>query len=606
MSALLPPARLQPLGLQPVARRDKSTSSLTSSTRSGCSVVSSIGDVGLRQLGSLVVPASGFDPSAQLTEVMRLLFPGRSLPPPSVRAVGVAGSVWLLGAAQHGGDLCCLKLVSARRRVASLPTDAEHCETLLRKYPGLLTDRRLAFPHSVIRLHSEDGDHAEDLLVCPAMPGYHLGQYIARLDRANAGDRRKLEKLCEEVGTMLADFHARYSDPETGEPECHRDFHPGNVLFDDSTGLISFVDLTGMGTWGPKDDVEKFARLIKQLAGERCESAFTSAYGASAVPMPTGRRTPTASDTKKTLLYSTSSIVSDSGSGFRHLNILVVPSVGFDPANHLTVLAWLVNPGQPLSQPSIRKTGYAGNAWILSGGDRGEAWALKQVSAAQTGQAFPTEAERCEALAGKFPALLHDARLGFPDAVVPLHMACEHVGDLLISRALPGEPLSTYMKTLNKDDECDQLRLAKICREVGTFLADFHARYADPSTRQPTQHGNFHPGNILYDKDKANGSIGVVGLSHMGTAAPNDVDVFEGAMRKWAGERYATEFLRAYHRAAGGSCKGLKEQPNLAPAPSWWLCGAGLELESELEGGESSSESEPDDEDSPDGQCSLM
>jgi len=591
---------------QPACKRSTSSaSSLTCSTRSGSSVTSTADSGGLQQLGVLTVPVSGFDAASHAAELVRLLAPGRSLPQPTVRAVGVTAGVWILSAGPGSSDSWCLKQVSAQRRLPALPTDAEHCEALLRRFPGLLADQRLAFPHSILRLQAE-GEHVSDVLVSRAMPGVQLAQYIAKLDRSSSSDQRKLEAVCQEVGAALADFHSRYADPETGEATHHRDFHPSNVLYHEATGAISFVDLCGMGTWGPNDDVEKFARLVKQLAGERYEAAFSGRYSvvAQARGLPVGR-SPSAVGTKRRPLYA-GTCSSDSGEldeGFRHLNILLVPSSGFEPAAHLTTLSWLIAPGRALPQPSVRKAGFGGKLWVLSAGgpEPSEAWALKQVGVRRRGPGAPTEAEHCEALARRFPGLLQDTRLAFPRGVLPLQTGCEHSGDILVSRALPGEPLSTYMARLDSCSAKDQRKLEKICKEVGSLLADFHTKYADPVSGEATHHRAFHPGHVLYDE--ASGALGVIEFSDMGTPGPrDDAERFAGVMEKWAGERYTVSFLQSYAANMAGHGKAV----NLhlpSSSPSWWFCGTGQDSDSEDEGNMSS---ESEAEALPEQQCSMM
>lgn len=495
----------------------------------------------------------------------------------------------------------CLKQVSSQRRVASLPTDAEHCEALLRKFPGLLTDKQLAFPHSVIQLQY-DGEQIGDLLVARAMPGVQLAQHIAKLDKNSPTDQQKLEKICEDVGEALAHFHCKYADPETGEPTHHRDFHPSNVLYHEATKEISFVDLCGMGTWGPNDDVDKFSRLIRQLASERCEEAFTRQYSATLRKhSPLVGRAPEAVGSRKRPLYSCTND-GEAADGFRTLNILFVPSSGFVPAAHLTTLAWLLCPNRAMLSPSVRRAGVRGKVWILSSGEPGEAWALKQVSVHRRSPDLPTEAQRYEALARRFPELLLDTRLASAQAAIPLQTNCEHVGDLLVSRALPGVDLGRYMASVDASNERAQQRLEKVCREVGALLADFHARYADPETGEVMHHRAFHPGHVLYDE--ASGALGIIDLCDMGTEGPHDdVERFAAIAERWAGKRHAAAFLMGYEQAMGGQGKVPKlHRPPTAVIPSWWFCGNGYDSDSDCEAGTSGSElGEPREP-----PCSLM
>mmetsp|Transcript_100821 Transcript_100821/g.260558 ORF Transcript_100821/g.260558 Transcript_100821/m.260558 type:complete len:353 (+) Transcript_100821:1-1059(+) len=237
------------------------------------------GEGGLRQLGILSLPSLDFDPTQHLARLTQLLSPlGQALQGASVRRLGITHGVWILSAG--GKDHFVLKRVSAQRRTPKLPTDVEQCEALVRKFPALLSDARLAFPHSVIPLQI-GCTHTGDLLVSRWCPGEQLGLYIARLDLSNVAGQQKLERLCKRVGSVLADFHRKYADPDTGEATHHQDFHPGNVLYDESSDAVSIVDLSGMGNLGPKDDVEKFARVMKQWAGERYALTFASSYASS-------------------------------------------------------------------------------------------------------------------------------------------------------------------------------------------------------------------------------------------------------------------------------------------------------------------------------------
>jgi len=576
-------------------------SSVSTSASGACGANSARGGgggAGLKRLGTLAVPLWGFDPMAHLPELVRLLGQGMALQRAQVRAVGVTGCVWILGGGPGVGDFWCIKRVSSLRRVPNLPTDVQHCDALLRRFPELLADKRLGFPHSVVHLQAE-GKPAGDLLIARAMPGIQLAQHIAKLETRKPGDHFALERISEQIGAHLADFHRRYTDPMTGEPARHSDFHPSNVLYDEKTGAISFVDLTGMGTWGPNDDVDKFARLIRQLGSKQCEVAFTRSYYAAvsspraasgSMHRPSIQPSPPTTKVHQTPLYAaTASDQPPSKGGVRILGRMYVPSTGFEPSAHLTLLAWMIAPGITNPRPSTRKLGLSGKVWLLSLGEQKEAFVLKQVGAHKTGtDEWLSEAERCERLARQFPDLLHDTRLALPHMIIPLQGCCEHVGDLLVMRPLAGEPLSRYVATLNLDNIQNQKKLEGICREVGCLLADIHLHYTDPATGQPLQHRAFHMGNVLYDE--TTNSLGVIGLSNMSVAnAGNDVDRFASAIGKWADDRYSSIFVNTYRDAAPHLAVDNKTEAevDLQPSPvyacSWWFCGADYNSDSEVE-----------------------
>lgn len=506
----------------------------------------------LRHLGSLEAPGVDLACLGELTGLLA----GCALPSASARPVGVTAGVWIISGGQ--GDAWLLKRVSAQRVTPALPTDVEHCEALLQKFPALRADARLAFPHSVISLR-QGRDLVGHLLVSRVMPGQQLGAYIAMLDLKKPEDQQRLEALCKGVGSLLASFHLRYSDPETGEATNHRDFHPSNVLFDEVSGAISIVDLSGMGTWGPNDDVEKFARIMRQLAGERYSNAFEQTYSSAwkaRTPRVHLAAVAVEPGLKKVPLYGDNGAPSIAraamglgrGEGFRHLSNLVVPASGFMPAAHLTTLAWVLSPSRQLHL-TVTRAGASDGAWVLSGDRPEDRWLLKTVNAQRRMPALPTDTEHCEVLAKKFPALLTDKSLAFPHSVIPLYTDGARVTDLLVSRAVPGVTLGEYIAKLDLRAAPDQDRLEHVCRAVGALLADFHKRYADPVTHKPTYHQDFHPSNVLYDE--STGAVGIVDMSGMGSwGADDDSDKFARLMRQWAGNRYADAFLAEYTLAS--------------------------------------------------------
>eukprot|EP00746_Dinoflagellata_sp_MGD_P010608 gnl/MRDRNA2_/MRDRNA2_121936_c0_seq1.p1 gnl/MRDRNA2_/MRDRNA2_121936_c0~~gnl/MRDRNA2_/MRDRNA2_121936_c0_seq1.p1 ORF type:complete len:282 (+),score=58.07 gnl/MRDRNA2_/MRDRNA2_121936_c0_seq1:110-955(+) len=249
---------------------------------------------GLSYLGPLQVNMSEYDPSKllhstpqvefnasqHLAGLLNLIAPGSSPAQASVQKGGVksfkSGGVWLLKLTGQTG--WALKLVAAQRLIhKDLPTDVENCNSLVRKFPDLLSDEQLAFPYAYIRLENA-GRPLGDLLVSHIMPGEVLARCAQGLTKGSPDEQNELEEVCEEVGEMLAEFHRRYTDPVSEKATHHRDFHPNNIFYDRSTGHLGIIDLNDMGRPGPKDDVDKFCTWMQDTVGERYASAFERSY----------------------------------------------------------------------------------------------------------------------------------------------------------------------------------------------------------------------------------------------------------------------------------------------------------------------------------------
>lgn len=449
------------------------------------------------------VPLERFDAAGSLAELARLLHPAAHLSMFSIRQIGVNGSAWILSCVgRQEGWL--LKQVAAHRRFSGVPTDVESCVSLLQRYPGLLNDPRLAFPHSVVHLHVHGGEHVGDLLIARQAPGVQLGRLLAELDLRNPVDQQKLERVCSSVGELLADFHARYEDPVTGEATHHTDFHPSNVLFDEKTGALTIVDLTGMGSFGIIDDVEKFGRLMAKLAGERYAAAFRlrdialAKQGYSALSR--SARSTAASSADLGLLYpplGTNQLANLSETSFATLSSLLVPATGFQPDRSLTTIAYLLSPGKNLADPVIEPFGSSGKAWTLHVADQPEFWILQEISC-EAGRDLRTAAERCEELVARHPEVLKDSSLAFPHCVIPLQVNLRHAADLLVSRSSCRGTLERYIQALDLQKPGSQEKLRQVVHKAGQMLASLKAKYSiDKGTARSIR---FQPGLALYDE----------------------------------------------------------------------------------------------------------
>lgn len=557
----------------------------------------------LQRLGQLTLRSLTFDPTEWLKELSALLAPlqssGAPMTKPTVTRVNAGPStagVWFLRGAS--GEAWVLKQVSAKRIRAGLPSDLERCDNLLGRFPGLSTDSSLAFPLGTVLLETPDRRPVGDLLVSRLSPGEQLGLSAARLRNGDVADQMKLQVLCENVGALLADFHSRYADPVTGEATHHTDFHPTNVLYDESTDSLTMIDVTGMGTWGCHDDVEKFARIMRQIAGDRYSKAFSDRY-ASLVRLNLSSDGRSGSDSSicSRPLYDADLSRGISGElhvqGFKHLSRMVVPNVStFDPCQHMVSLSWILSPQEELRHPAISSRHNPPcsehGEWILNGGEGKNRYSLTQASD-DCGYAA-----RCEAILSKFPTLLSDERAEFPYAVVPLCEAgSSHCSSLFVAKALKGIPLAEAKLTPGQWE--------KVCADAGKLLADFHERYKDPQSGELTRHGDFRPNSLLYDTET--GSLAMTQLWYIGTegAVEDDLEQFTRPLRALHGEEHASIFVRSYNKRSASFRKTKMDFGSPGSPPrrkSHWLCIAGVSIDDDRSdsGSESNSDSEEEDD----------
>ncbi|MBW6433720.1 aminoglycoside phosphotransferase family protein [Actinoplanes hulinensis] len=97
--------------------------------------------------------------------------------------------------------------------------------------------------------------------------------------------------------TVHAELWRRAEDLITRNPPrypgrfLHRDFHPGNVLFDDTGALTGVIDWTE-SSHGPADlDVAHCATMLALLHGDALSDAFVDAYRAAGGQVATDRAT---------------------------------------------------------------------------------------------------------------------------------------------------------------------------------------------------------------------------------------------------------------------------------------------------------------------------
>lgn len=156
------------------------------------------------------------------------------------------------------GEELVLKLVKSQTPFPGVPTEAENFIELSRAHPTLGTDIAVAFPRYIIRLLGSRQECRYDLIVMPKAPGRALANVI--IERWRAGRSAEAMDILEKVGVCLSGFHQRYG----GKQHC--DLTPTNVLFDEASFRVYFIDLGGMGTLTSESDKSYFARCFRSSA----------------------------------------------------------------------------------------------------------------------------------------------------------------------------------------------------------------------------------------------------------------------------------------------------------------------------------------------------
>ncbi|KAF4650907.1 hypothetical protein FOL47_000778 [Perkinsus chesapeaki] len=209
---------------------------------------------------------------------------------------GMNGGIWFVKV--NGVNKLCLKLVSAQRKCAQLPTEADNYLDLAKRFPCLTCRSTLggllAFPVRIFDVLSPTPSGTSrvlfNLIAMPVAKGVRLAEILGRKVHA----REDNSAILREVGRQLRRFHERLNG-STGPGRLeiqHTDFQPCNIFVDEpnlgvgENGGVTFVDLGGMGVTVKEGDYEhlvKSLRLLGQTYGQdfvrMSVSAFTDGYG---------------------------------------------------------------------------------------------------------------------------------------------------------------------------------------------------------------------------------------------------------------------------------------------------------------------------------------
>jgi serine/threonine protein kinase len=159
---------------------------------------------------------------------------------------------------KSNGEELVLKLVKSQGLLPGLPTEAESLLELSRTHPTIGNDAALAFPRHIIRLLGSCQECRYEIIVMPKAPGRALCNVIT--DRWRTGRVAEVMGILEQVGECLRGFHQRYG----GKQHC--DLTPSNVLFDEASGRVSFIDLGGMGSNTSETDISYFSKCLRSSA----------------------------------------------------------------------------------------------------------------------------------------------------------------------------------------------------------------------------------------------------------------------------------------------------------------------------------------------------
>lgn len=177
---------------------------------------------------------------------------------------GLNEGIWYMSDTSSGSrQELVLKLVRCHRIASNVLTEAENLLKVQREHHQIEQDPVVAFPVKIFScvLH---GRRKHDLIVMRKVAGMRLAELIAL--KYYGKEVAHLQQIFEQLGTVLAQFHARYGGAQ------HGDFQPSNIFYDEATDSLFLIDIGGMGVPTMDNDVQHFHQAMNLLS---------SAYGQS-------------------------------------------------------------------------------------------------------------------------------------------------------------------------------------------------------------------------------------------------------------------------------------------------------------------------------------
>jgi len=193
---------------------------------------------------------------------------------------GLNEGIWILNEPVAESKDMVLKLVKCKRIAPTVLTEAENFSRIHREYPSIRDEPYIAFPQKMFSCVVAGGIKRYDLIVMWKAAGRHLTETLAL--KWHKKEVEEVMKIIEKLGLILGKFHLQFDNCQ------HGDFQPSNVLYDDESDNLAFIDMGGMGLPTVESDVQHFSaslRLLSDVYGEsffsECTRAFERGYAKS-------------------------------------------------------------------------------------------------------------------------------------------------------------------------------------------------------------------------------------------------------------------------------------------------------------------------------------
>ncbi|CAE6946714.1 unnamed protein product [Symbiodinium natans] len=176
--------------------------------------------------------------------------------------------IWFV---KGGGETLVVKLVKFDPSTPSQLVEEQMFRKLFQELgPSITEDPNVAFPVKVFRLLGPNNVREHDLIVMKKAPGKSLSYVIP--EKWRTGCKADLMHIFRNVGKCMANFHRRYGGRQ------HNDAGVQNILWDEETEHVTFIDLGCVGNKTDKTDVELFSQVPACKCNEFRVSEFLGIY----------------------------------------------------------------------------------------------------------------------------------------------------------------------------------------------------------------------------------------------------------------------------------------------------------------------------------------
>merc|ERR1719183_2806788 len=135
-----------------------------------------------------------------------------------------------------------------------MPSEADRFARIFQEHPSIVNDSSIAFPIKVFKC-----DNSHDLIVMRKVKGQPLGDILAL--KRSSGQMHDVMQILKKLGSFLSRFHKSYNNKQ------HGDFQPSNVLYDESCGAFTIIDMADLGNRSSAEsDVSHFCQSLRILS----------------------------------------------------------------------------------------------------------------------------------------------------------------------------------------------------------------------------------------------------------------------------------------------------------------------------------------------------